>query len=444
MIFHPFFISPWVPWAMLLIALLGLALLGLAARARLRLWKIVLGLSAPVVVSVLCTGLVVVNSYHAPLVNVPAPAPASLSLAFFQFPGATPASVGTLNARTGALRWHQAFGNTEVRVAADAHTLYLTTGAVIMALRASDGKALWQTPLSNPAHLQQLLSVTAAPILADGMVYLSEYAPGGLEVIEALRASDGVLVWSQALENYYEDSQGPPLAAGQGMVFVGAPTGNLSAFRSSDGALVWSWRATTSEAYQVVPAFAGGVVYAACSQQIVALHARDGTVVWSHPLATPLSNLNLSIGASSIYFEQTEVTATVSPDYLYSLSAQTGHMQWKYQVINAFGSRAIEAGHLVFFASDRYLDALRVSDGQRVWRHSSNSNVGFGAPFIANTVLFVKSAVISPRIQTTCPDECEPSAAVNALNAATGSLYWRSTWPGSDSSALVGIIDSSP
>jgi outer membrane protein assembly factor BamB len=430
MFFLAFFIYPWVPYALLVIALVVIGLIMLASRARRRLWKIALGVSAPLVLIASCTGLVIGNSHHAPLVNVPAPVSASLSLTFFEYPGGgAPATVDTLSARTGAVRWRQALGNTEVQIAADEHSLYI------------DGKTLWRSSLSNLAQLPQPLAVTASPILADGMVYISAYRGRSGGVIDALRASDGSLAWSLTLEDYHEDFQVHALVAGQGMLFAGSPTGNISAFRSSDGAPVWTWHAPPDEAHQVVPAFAGGVVYVACYKQIVALHAGDGTLLWSLPLATPLSNYHLGIGASSIYFEHVEDTPTGYPDYLYRVNAQTGAIQWKYQVVNPFRSRAIEAGNLVFFASDRYLDALRVSDGQRVWRHSSNSNVGFGEPLIVNNVLFVNSFVVYPRIPTTCPDECEPSAAVNALNVTTGALYWRSAWSGIGPSAPLGPFD---
>src|ERR1043165_3234852 len=98
-------IQPWVPWGLLVIALVVLALLVLTVVTRQQRRKLFLGLSAPVVLVASCVGLYVANSYHPPLVDVPAPSPASLSLAVLETPGNAPSTVDVLNARTGAVRW---------------------------------------------------------------------------------------------------------------------------------------------------------------------------------------------------------------------------------------------------------------------------------------------------------------------------------------------------
>ncbi len=235
------------------------------------------------------------------------------------------------------------------------------------------------------------------------------------------------------------------MAVGQGLVFVGVPFGSISAFHESDGTLVWRKRVVPDGEYvQGMPTYGDGMVFSILIHSIVALNARDGSSAWLQPLANQWPEDPVSIGANSVYYRTFEMVATVGEtDYLNSLNAQTGNLQWRYKVVNASGSTAVEAGTLVYYASDRYLDAVRVSDGRRVWRHSSNANVGFGTPVIANDVLFVASHVVYPHIITVCPPDCEPPSAVNALNASTGAVYWRISVPLLFSREPVMVLDTS-
>lgn len=411
------------PWWGLLLVLLVTALLVLAVYARQRRWKIILGLSALVLLAS-CAGLNIASSF-AQQVNGPAPVPATLSLAFIDRSNVLTSTLDTLNARTGALRWQQSFSIGVAWVGADEHTLYVTTKTAILAVRAQDGTVLWRTPL-NPAGY-----ILVAPVVADGMVYVASLA-GTEETIEALDAKDGTLAWSVP----HAPFPWQPLAAGAGRLYVGTSSGAISALRSTDGALVWSRQSTVGVNKQFAgPAYAGGMVYVADDEHVVAWRASDGTEVWSQPLNGTAST-QLGIGASSIY-----VLGGSYPYHLFSFNSQTGRLQWKYRVDDSiFYATVSEAGSLVYFANGPALDALRVRDGQRVWRHSSTGDVGFGLPLLVNGVLFVRSFVLREDRQTPCPGECEP-LGVSALNASTGSLYWRTAWSAIDpnQASLLGV-----
>ena len=225
------------------------------------------------------------------------------------------------------------------------------------------------------------------------------------------------------------------------MVFVNSPEGYISAFRGDDGATVWRQSLSPSMNALDPPrtlAFGDSELFLANQHSMLALHARDGSLAWSRQLPGKWVNSPISVGVSSIYYQTFEIGSSGGErDYLNSLSAQTGDLHWRSPDRNASGAIAVEAGGLVYFASDRYLDALRESDGRHAWRHSSNINVGFGDMAIANNVLFVRSAIAYPHMITSCPPDCEPPEAVNALNATTGAVYWRSAVNGSNTTQVV-------
>jgi outer membrane protein assembly factor BamB len=241
------------------------------------------------------------------------------------------------------------------------------------------------------------------------------------------------------------------LAAGQGMVFVEGPTNNFSVLRSSDGERMWNIGLEPGEPLAGFPIFASGVVYIitnlrsgpnhAFIRRIVALAGRDASELWSHPLEGRIATLTpgpVGVGASSVYLTGTEFFGNHDEHYLYSVSAQTGNVRWKYPiaVTGSATVSATEAGNLVYVANSGapYLDAVRVSDGQRVWRHDSSASVGFSAPVGADGVLFVKSLLFNGNDASAnpCRFNCEPLTAVYALDAASGSLYWHSAWSSLD------------
>ncbi|HEY7339504.1 MAG TPA: PQQ-binding-like beta-propeller repeat protein [Ktedonobacterales bacterium] len=444
---------PWLPWTLALAVMLVVGLIMLAVRAR-RWWlKALLVLSTVLVVSGSLAGLGTAILSRASLANRAAPVPDSLSLSFMDYapkPGSVTSSLITLNARTGAVRAQRSFpGNVYVYSVADEHTLYLVGGftTTVTAMRASDGKYLWQTPLLSPTDPQRHLSPIASAVPSDGMLYFITGGDAGELVVLGLNANTGELVWHVSITDASIAAQTVLLAVEQNMVFVTISNSELIALRGSDGAQMWSARLAPGEALAGFPIFADGVVYIitnlqtrpnqASSRRIVALDGRDGTQLWSHPLDGQIATLARTpagVGASSIYLEGSESVGNHDAHYLYSISAQSGNVQWKYPVTVAEGDTvsATEANNLVYIANsgETYLDAVRVGDGQRVWRHSAETNIGFGAPVVDNGVLFVKSLPIhrAGMNSDSCSFNCEPSTAIYAFDAATGSLYWHSAW----------------
>ena len=445
----------WLPWAMVAAILMIALLIALAIRARRRLWRILLGLSAALVLISSCAGIGVasLNARRAyePPVNAPAPVPDSLSLVFMQEIPATASvyptqTIVALNARTGAIRWRRPTDYLQGQLTHDEHTVYLATGQDVLALRGSDGKELWRTSLSEPAGAgsQQPLQLSLPPVVSNGIVFVflsPVESLSGNGALFALRADSGVQIWSVLLSGIEDDLRVRQMSVGGGMVFVNSPEGYISAFRGDDGALAWR-RSIVSTMNALDPprtlVFGDSELFLANQHSILALHARYGSLVWSRQLPGQWIDGPLSIGVSSIYYQTFEIGSTGGErDYLNSLSAQTGDLHWRSPDRNASGAIAVEAGGLVYFASDRYLDALRESDGRHAWRHSSNINVGFGDMAIANNVLFVRSAIAYPHMITSCPPDCEPPEAVNALNATTGAVYWRSAVNGSNTTQVV-------
>lgn len=430
--------------AFLVVLVVAAALVVFAVRSKNRRWKTLLGLAAPLVILASCVGLFQIDHYHAPLVNVAAPASASLSLIL-----ADPQTIYSLRARDGTVRWRHPFQGVLEPLAAD-NVVYVAEGKTeytanaLDALAASDGHLLWHTSLASlvPGAPPQVIS--GRPLLLDELLYVTANDETGGQAISSiyvLRASNGSLAWSMQVNRANVALNFTWLAAGNGLFFVGSNSGSIRAFHATDGSPAWTWQGADTTSNGAVPYYADGTVYAALSRGgLIALRASDGAVLWSSALYLDFPTPTLSIADGHLYFASTLDNTGTFGEYLYALDAQDGHLLWKYQILNPDGATASEVDGVVYYASNLYLDALRASDGHRLWRHASNANVGFGTPLVLDGAIFVKTGVIYPRIFTACPDDCEPPEAIDALNPRDGSVYWRYAAPLASLQAPPGVV----
>lgn len=152
-----------------------------------------------------------------------------------------------------------------------------------IALDAATGHVRWS---------YELLGNLSSPLVVDGMVYLSVNSatstPRGR--IVALRASDGVLVWQTPgvlLAN--DDLFGPPAESGNDIAVLEANITDgkfvLSLLRGQDGSRIWSH--DISGIIESLPLVSqGGVLYVYAdtndAYSLLAFRASDGTLLWRH------------------------------------------------------------------------------------------------------------------------------------------------------------------
>lgn len=199
----------------------------------------------------------------------------------------------------------------------------------VHALRASDGSPLWDDPLPQACGIMASVAVDRGMVFASCAINV-QTGQGGNGTVYALRASDGHMVW-QVTAN----GQPYALAAGAGLVYselggknasgarvesltaldessgavswqvangygpefdgttvyaqgtsgsgITAPAStNLAAFSAAHGTLLWTFD-ESNQRIESVPVITGGVVYQILNQQVVAISAASGTVLWRSP-----------------------------------------------------------------------------------------------------------------------------------------------------------------
>jgi outer membrane protein assembly factor BamB len=388
-----------------------------------------------------------------PIINHAAPISAATQVIFAGSNVAGQIAIESLSARDGTLRWRHLLnfkqqdflpqpivsGNTTYVVASnDSHT-----ALVLYALRSLNGDILWSHTLGFSA--QDVVWDGAGPLLMDGKVYIAvghgislDSTANGISTLYALRADNGVTVWSRQLKGVdYQPGEGGPdptvLAADGGRVFVNETDGHIHALRASDGAEIWSAGGGVGTI-----GIGSGVLYQRGflgNLSIIALRESDGAGIWVHPfvsvhgMSAEGNRLVAVTMSSSVPGSLENLTA-----YLTGMNADDGKVLWQYPIGNTAPMPVVSNG-AVYFADGFTLDALDIGDGHVLWHEHvpDRTNSEFDGVAVSpqgNVVFVTTSAYIGENFfidAATC--FCLPPDKVYALNVHDGSADWEYALP---------------
>ena len=227
----------------------------------------------------------------------------------------------------------------------------------IQVYRVADGRLAWSFALPGGA---------ATLSEQNGVIYQSNIAGS---VVNALRGSDGQLLWS------YSTSDGVGLAGGpfviNNVTYLLQQDTTLVAIRVSDGRLLWRVHIAALDALagHVQPMFDGGTILLAdqssdssSTTPVYALDAHSGTILWR--AVEPAGNIEPLGGILYVAQKNGQLDAWRDRDNV--------HL-WRVQV---YGSSifvgalpAVPNVVLVIVDQDTHLLALRTSDGRLLWNY---------------------------------------------------------------------------
>jgi outer membrane protein assembly factor BamB len=226
-----------------------------------------------------------------------------------------------LNPQNGAIRWHLPLFVERnpliyagvVYALVDAQRFSLPS---LNAYRASDGKLLWSVPHPQGAHngrielnssaiVENVSTVgPAAFSLRDGRLLWT--GEGGFIVaatnaavfiedqnyhLDALSAQDGSSLWQTSISAGYDSIDYDVAPVANNVLYVTGSSGGIAAVRTRDGTVLWQHTNMNAEAvivvngvayvYTSVPPYdSGGCGLGACTDQVVALNAATGALLW--------------------------------------------------------------------------------------------------------------------------------------------------------------------
>src|SRR6266567_4364581 len=213
------------------------------------------------------------------------------------------------------------------------------------------------------------------------------------------------LAWSYATRS--EGVSGAVVA--NGLVYVAALDGTLSALDARTGSLTWHY--TSSSALESSPIVAGGLVYVGSFDgTMYALHATTGALHWRSKLGGHIYNAPTLV-QGVLYIGAAVDTGRLYVHTLSALDAATGKLRWSYTLPGyfLFTTPAVDRG-VIYVGSDAgRVMALDTATGKLIWTFAAGGSV-YAAPSAANGLVYVSTSA--------------GGRGLYALNARTGTLAW--------------------
>jgi alcohol dehydrogenase (cytochrome c) len=285
-------------------------------------------------------------------------------------------------------------------------------GSVITAANVSKLQEAWAFTLKGTAAagVSGVGSLTAAPIVVGGVVYLQDEDAN----VYALALATGKLKWEDPLNSPEKSGPGPDGLAVSGGVVYGDTSTSVFALNARTGKTIWldaHLLNSSQGSFEIQPAVAGGRVYLASAYgsgagggPLMALNAATGHVLWKFNTVlgpgegvqalglgsggareTPLvgSDGSVTFGIGNPY--QSIGSAVAHPskqlytDSAVNLDAATGKLRWYYQAVpNDFQDHDLQtspigasvAGVPAIIAGGKvgYVYALNGASGALLWK----------------------------------------------------------------------------
>ncbi len=254
--------------------------------------------------------------------------------------GSSAGGFNALNAQTGALIWQYQGDVSSAPVVADG-SVYYSAYPTFYARDAKTGALIWASGVDNGGDSQAAV--------VNGIVYFTAHIGN----VDALNARTGALIWQHT--GVGTDLRGGP-AVFNGRVYVNSNidlnTAGVFALDALSGAVIWEAKLLPDNFLNnSSPAVANGVVYIVDEGAVQAFDARSGTLLWSQPLNSGYNSTSPVVANGVVYVGSYD-------NEIVALNAGTGAVLWQYQAVferNIFGSPIVANGMLFIGSSD--LDA---------------------------------------------------------------------------------------
>lgn len=248
----------------------------------------------------------------------------------------------------------------------------------------------WKADIGEAADDSRFL--LAEPISSGGRVYTMD---AGMTV-SAFDLGNGARAWQVDLtpEDEDDDLFGGGLATDGKNVYVSTAFQQVVALDAGTGAQVW---ATGIRApIRAAPTYSDGRVFVVTvDNQIFALAAADGSVIWSYQGMAELAGL---LGGAAPAVLGPDVIAPFSSGDLIALRTDTGRVLWSEslaggtrgqalsQLADIRGRPAIDRDRVIAVSNSGVTSAIDLASGGRVWTDDFG---GGQSPWIAGDYIFI-------------------------------------------------------
>ena len=185
------------------------------------------------------------------------------------------------------------------------------------------------------------------------------------------------LLWSYEAGSSIESSA----AIADGVVFVGAHSGELIALDLRNGKVRWAYDAGGPIGESSACVRNGLVTVGDLSGTLHAVSAKDGSRVWTF-------ETNGEIKSSPVIIDGKVLVGSYD-EHLYCVSARTGKLIWKLRTNGPVHCTPAASGGLTFISGcDEVFRGVRISDGNEMFQVSSGGYTGASPALMAQTAFF--------------------------------------------------------
>lgn len=235
----------------------------------------------------------------------------------------------------------------------------------------------------------------APPVVADGRVF----ALDANSRITALDANTGERLWRVNLTPKRErgGGLGGGLAVYRGRVYAATGYGEVVALDAATSEP--AWRRSLGAAVRSPPAVSRGRVFTVTyDNQLYALAAEDGRVLWTHEGIEEVAGL---LGGASPAVADELVVAAYSSGEIYALRVENGRVAWSHSLsftgrvgaVSAIGdidgSPVIDRGLVFAVSHGGLLVAVDLRRGVRLWEQDLS---GIQTPWVAGDFIYMVTA----------------------------------------------------
>ena len=292
--------------------------------------------------------------------------------------------------------------------------VYFYDGADLIALNGASGRPIWSVPgdWSSPAYADGIILVTdqdsgelhafnsttgallwsvSGQVEPTGGVTVANdvaYWNTNTGYVEAVSLGTRTVLWTENVGGLGQPMDFDSVAGGRVFLVTNYPR-NLVALRADTGQMLWHRAVPLNHAGVTLgPAVAGGVIYVGGRTSLLAMRARNGSLVWMDQLHRgPLSEATVAYGEVFVCSQYGRVYAFHAADGSPIWSRRVGH---SHAQIGPAG--AVVANGVLYVATfgkfHGHLLGLGASDGSLLW------NQGLG-PWVAEPVVVAGRVYIS-------------------------------------------------
>lgn len=226
----------------------------------------------------------------------------------------------------------------------------------------------WRFVTKGPVH--------SSPVVSGGRLFVGSYDNS----LYALDAATGAQIWS--FETAGEILSTP--AVYKDAVYFGSKDGSVYALEAATGKLIWKYE--TKLGVVTSPVVTDTLVLISSTDSyIYALSVADGKRQWRSQM---YDTKYTGVYSSPALFEDNVLFAGKN-GALYSASTKSGGRNWAFAASSAIYASPVIKGEMVYIVSyDKYLYALNVKTGVKLWKKRIGDEMGYASTAISKDSIY--------------------------------------------------------